>query len=171
MSRSGYSDDGDCYDTADFLRMCAYTGNVKRHLAGRAGQRFLWELYFALEALPERKLITGALVDKEGAYCSLGAVARSRGVEIPAEMGVAAHDEWGPVLEDSDFYDAASGLLGIHEIMAREVMYENDEGERSYVTPGPVEGRYQHPLYRAENDEERWYRMRRWVVSHLKDVP
>jgi hypothetical protein len=171
MSRSGYTDDGDCYSTEDFLRMCAWSGNVRRHLAGRAGQRFLWELYLALEALSERALIKGALVDRDGAYCSLGAVARARGVEIPAEMGVAAFDKYGPVLEDNDFYDAACGLLGIHEMMAREVMYRNDDCDESHEVPGPPSDHYRSAPRREETPEERWERMRYWVVSQLTGIP
>src|SRR6185312_1184289 len=73
VSRSGYTD-GECDSTEDFLRMCGWNANVRRCIAGRHGQAFMWELYQALEALPERKLIRGALEDG-GAYCSLGAVA------------------------------------------------------------------------------------------------
>jgi hypothetical protein len=169
MSRSGYIADGGYYDMADFLRSCAYNGNLRRHLGGRAGQRFLWELYFALEALPKRALITGALEDKDGAYCALGAVARARAVAIPAELGIEASDEYGPVLEASDFYDEVSGLLDIHEMMAREVMYKNDECDNLHYVPGPPL-RQSCPT-RKETPEERWYRMRRWVVSKLRDIP
>ena len=171
VSRSGYYDDGDCDSTEDFLRMCAWTGNVRRHLGGRRGQAFLWELYQALEALPQHELITGALVDRTGACCSLGAVAVARGVPVPEELGVAAFDEFGAVLEDSDFYDAASGLLDIHEMMAREVMYQNDDCDEFHYVPGPPSDRYGSAPRREETPAERWQRMREWVVGRLRGVP
>lgn len=172
MSRSGYTESDGDYDTADMLRMYGYQANVNRHIAGRAGQKFLWELYLALEALPKRELITDTLMDKEGAYCALGAVARYRNIAIPAELGTESHDEYGDPYDDCDFYDAAASLLNIRDLMAREVMYVNDECGDTHEVPGPTTSRYGSAgLWRLENEEERWARMRRWVVSRLKDIP
>lgn len=106
MSRSGYIDDGDCDSTEDFLRMCGWNANVRRCLGGRTGQAFMWELYQALEALPERRLIQGALED-HGAYCALGAVARARGEEIPAELRASETQEEEDDYELQDRYRTA----------------------------------------------------------------
>jgi hypothetical protein len=168
VSRSGYID-GDC-DPEVMLSMYGWNANVRRCLAGRKGQAFLWELYQALEALPERRLITGGLVDQGGACCSLGAVAIARGIEIPEDLRVT--EDGDP--DEYEFVDAMGPLLGIKNMLAREVMYQNDECERLHEVPGPVKSRWGQShgdLYRFENDEERWCRMRRWIVSHLKDIP
>lgn len=165
MSRSGYSE-GDCYDIADFLRMCGWNANVKRCLAGRAGQAFLWEFYQALEALPARALIQGALRDLGGDYCALGAVARFRGIEIPEALCETA--EGFP--DEDEFLESMGGMFGIKDMLAREIMYYNDDKDRPHYVPGPTErlGGY---ITREETPEERWYRMRRWVVKHLKGIP
>lgn len=175
MSRSGYVDSDGCDDTYDFLRMCGWQANVRRCLGGRAGQKFLWELYLALEALPEHALITGSLVDIEGSYCSLGAVARFRGLEIPVELRETADGEPD---DDSDFYEAVTPLLDIKELLAREIMYQNDEEDRSHSTGimerhsyGPRGDFWYSEVRRTDTPEERWQRMRRWVVSQLREIP
>ena len=166
MSRSGYSD-GDCDDTESFLRMCGWQANVKRCIAGRHGQGFLWELYQALEALPERRLITGAL-EAHGAYCSLGAVAWARGLPIPETLR-------GEVDEDLEYelaemYEGMGHMLGIKDMLAREIMWVNDEDDRLHYVEGPPQHRYSEPT-REETPEERWHRVRRWVVTRLKGIP
>jgi len=165
MSRSGYSD-GECDSTEDFLRMCVWSANVRRCIAGRTGQAFMWELYQALEALPERKLITGSLEDR-GAYCSLGAVALARGVEIPQDLR-------GPVEEDdyeaADRYEAMGGFFRIKDMLAREIMWQNDDADEVHYVPGPAKPRRCEPT-REETPEERWQRVREWVVSKLRGIP
>ncbi len=114
----------------------------------------MWELYQALEAIPSRELITRALVDTStGAMCSLGAVAVQRKLAIPAEFCTTGAPDDEP--DDYEFAEAMGPLFGIKDMLAREIMYENDEcGCRTHELPG-----------------ERWQRMRRWVVGRLKDIP
>lgn len=168
MNRSGYNDGGDCDTTEDFLRMCGWNANVKRCIAGRTGQAFMWELYQALEALPEHRLIQGALED-HGAYCSLGAVALARGQEIPAEM--RGSDEEVDDYELAERYSAMGSFLGIKDMLAREIMYQNDDGDGVlHYIEGPPRRNHGEPV-REETPEERWQRVRGWVVRRLKGIP
>lgn len=176
MSRSGYTE-GDCSDTEDFLRMCGWNANVRRCIAGRAGQAFMWELYLALEALPVRRLIQHAL-EADGSYCSLGAVARYRGMEIPAELRGSVEEEEEYELEEK--YAAMGGLFGIKDMLAREVMWRNDDDDDVHYAEGPPKATRHYPNgpwckhgepRREETPEERWQRIRSWVVSKLRNIP
>ena len=115
MSRSGYSED---YDSEwDIIR---WRGAVKSALRGKRGQAFLRETLAALEALPERKLVTNELV-KLGCYCTLGAVGKARGMDM---QQIDPEDE-----------DTVAGRFGLPRAMACEIMYENDEAGPWQETP------------------------------------
>lgn len=152
MSRSGYGD-GDGENWA----MIQWRGRVTSAMRGRRGQAFLREMLAALDALPERRLISGDLV-REGEVCAIGAVALSRGVST---------DDIDP--ED---HEAVAARFGIAHAMACEIMYENDEyGETRYVEAyGPPE----YPWHRRPHvtvkvtPEERFERVRAWVVENIK---
>lgn len=171
MSRAGYVDaDGD-----NDLAVYGWRANVRRMMCGKEGQKFLWELYHALQDLPEKELIVGGLVDDDGACCALGAVALRRGVEIPDDLKVRL-DENGEMEDDYDFYECVTPLLKIKEMMAREIMYENDEADQWHWP----DGRVCHGLSWKDRDapirhhdlpHERWQRMRGWVVSRLQGIP
>lgn len=127
MSRSGYRyRDG---DPEVMLSVYGWNANVRRCIVGRRGQAFMWELYHALHALPERVLITGGLQDQSGTCCSLGAVGRYRGMELPAKFCIT--DEGEP--DDYEFQAAMGPLFGIKEMLAREVMFYNDEADDDAV--------------------------------------
>lgn len=173
MSRSGFVE----ADGENDLAIYGWQANVRRMMRGKNGQQFLWELYLSLEALPTKELIVGGLVDDDGAYCALGAVARNRGIEIPEDLKVRL-DENGDLddSDDCDFYASVTPLLKLKEMMAREVMHENDEGD-TWHWP---DGRVCHGLSWKDRDvpirdydlpHERWQRMRRWVVSRLRGIP
>jgi hypothetical protein len=168
MGRAGYSES--CWD-GDIAAL-GWAPNVRRCLAGKRGQAFLWELYQALEALPRRELITGVLQNSVGGVCALGAVAVARGVEIPTQFGVDADED-----DDYEFQDALGPLLGIKDMLAREVMYENDECGRWHFADtgeeirGGINAHEKREVRRYETPAERWQRMREWVVSHLKEKP
>jgi hypothetical protein len=164
MSRSGYSD-GDCDSNEDMLRMYGWQANVRRCMSGRKGQAFMWQLYLALEALPDRALVTGALVDREGSYCALGAVARFRGMEIPEQFRETEEGE----PDEYEFASAMGPFLGVKDMLAREVMYHNDDDDDWHEVPGPPK-RY-CSLRRSDNPHERWLRMRAWVVEQLRGIP
>lgn len=131
MSRSGYSDD---YDEGINL----YRGAVTRALQGKRGQKLLRELLVAMDAMDEKKLVSGVLIDESGGCCALGVVAKVRGLDVRD-------------LDEEDSQMIAK-TFNIADAMAREVAFENDEG-----------GRFE------ETDEERFTRMRAWVVSQIRD--
>jgi len=115
-----------------------YRQAVENSINGKRGQAFLAELLEALDALPARRLISFELVDAVGEVCALGAVGVARGV---SDLG--RYDNEDP--------RTTGRLFGIAMSMAAEIQYENDEANR-------------HP----ETPEERFTRMRRWVVSNIK---
>lgn len=131
MSRAGYSEDHD--NEWDAIR---WRGAVASALRGKRGQAFLREMLAAMDALPEKKLIAGDLVDADGCACALGAVALARGTDV---SGV-----------DPEDCSSVAPIFGIADAMAREVMYENDEG-----------------TFRPETPEQRFVRMRGWVERQL----
>jgi len=104
MGRSGYVDD------CDGLEL--WRGAVDSALRGKRGQAFLRELVTALDALPNKRLISGELVC-EGECCALGAVALKRGKDV---AGVDTYDR-----------DELSDVFGIAPAMAAEIMWVNDE--------------------------------------------
>lgn len=106
MSRSGYNDDCDNWD------LIRYRGAVASALRGKRGQAFLREALAALDALPEKKLIKEEL-EEHGAYCTLGAVGKARGMDM---AGVDPYDDW-----------TVSRIFGIANSMAREIVFMNDE--------------------------------------------
>lgn len=107
MSRAEYSDDID-----DLWQLIRWRGAVTSAFRGKRGQAFLRELLAALDAMPNKRLIRGELVEG-GEVCALGAVAVARGINV----------------EDVDPEDhkEVAATLGIADAMAREIMYENDE--------------------------------------------
>lgn len=131
MSRSGYMDDCEQWD------LIRYRGAVKSAMRGARGQAFLRDLLAALDALPEKKLIEGELETSEG-VCALGALARARNMDV---TGV-----------DPEACDVVANRFGIAESLAREVVYENDEGVGYWA---------------KETPEARYARVRKWVESSL----
>lgn len=114
MSRSGY---GDEYDIgAPWL----YRQAVDRAMAGKRGQAFLRELLAALDALPEKRLITEEL-ERDGEVCAIGSVGKARGTDM----------------SKVDAYDPrqVASLFGIAWSMAAEIAYMNDEEPYRPETP------------------------------------
>lgn len=111
MSRSDYSDD------------CEYLGlwraNVEKTISGKRGQEFLKDLVSALEAMPQKRLIRGA-IEENGEVCAIGAVGLQRKVDF---------DDLDP-----DEYDHVAKVFRISSMLVREVAYINDEHHR-YETP------------------------------------
>lgn len=106
MSRSGYSDDYDRRDVA------MWRGQVASAIRGKRGQAFLRELIAALDAMPDKKLITNEL--KMGAQvCALGAVGVRRGISM---------DD----LDPGD-HSTLAGVFGIAHQLVQEIEWENDE--------------------------------------------
>ncbi len=107
MSRHGYSDDCD-----DDLALGRWRAQVASAIRGKRGQKLLTELAEALDAMPEKKLISQKLKCEAG-YCALGVVGAKRGLDL---------DKIDP--ED---YDTVSVEFDIAHQLAREIVYENDE--------------------------------------------
>jgi hypothetical protein len=136
MSRAGYNDDWEG-DTFDWIR---WRGAVWSSIRGKRGQACLRETLAALDALPEKKLIAHELQAADGAVCALGALGCARGMDVSAL--------------DPEDYMTVAGAFNIAEPLAREVVYENDEG-------GPWQ----------ETPEHRFERMRKWVADRVIDAP
>lgn len=162
MGRSGYSDGCD----NDWSLIC-YRGAVKSAIRGKRGQAFLREMLAAMDALPEKRLISGDLVFEGhpefpyphpeediivggdqlvtgggvpvriGEVCAIGSVGLARGVDMSKL--------------DPEDPETVADTFGIATAMAREIVYENDES-----------------VYYAETPEQRFTRMRAWIVGNLK---
>jgi hypothetical protein len=115
MSRSGYSEDGEIWD---FIK---WRGRVASAIRGRRGQRLLLDLVNALDALPEKRLISEELILETGDVCALGAVGLKRGV----------------LMWDVDPYDqeTVAKAFDIAPCLAKEIAYINDEEGRHRQTP------------------------------------
>jgi hypothetical protein len=133
MSRSGYQDDLDPLDLGRWRGMVASASRGKR------GQKFFRDLVAALDAMPEKRLVTTTLKNSEGEVCALGALCQSRGVEVP-------------ITEDESEFDASwtSRQLDIARCLVQEAVYENDEGS-----------------WDREIEERRWQRMRAWAENNI----
>ncbi len=140
MSRSGYSDD---YDDDTYLRLGSWRGRVASALRGKRGQKLLFDLVTALDAMPVKRLIKDDLrVESEDTsacgVCALGAVAKLRGIDTaPLEE-----------LVDANEHDGLGAAFDIAGPLAAEIMYENDEN--------------------ALSPEQRWQYMRKWALAHLR---
>ena len=117
MSRSGYLDI-DSGDDSNYYNL--YRSFVERSIEGKRGQAFLLELSKALDAMSDKKLIVGKLVDNVGDCCTIGAVCKARGIDVSKV--------------DYEYPEAVGKLVGISQSMAAEIAYENDE-RNSELTP------------------------------------
>lgn len=136
--RSGYSDDIDQRDRA------MYRGRVASAIRGQRGQRLLRDCLAALEAMPEKRLIPNQLIDGKD-VCLLGAAGNGRRIDLIG-LDPEDHDLLGRT------FDAAPCLIA-------EIEYVNDE-QGPYRTD-------ERGKWRPETPEERWERVRQWVLDHL----
>lgn len=135
MSRAGYSDDLETWS------LIQWRGAVASAINGFRGQCFLQEMRRALDALPEKRLISEELVDQydDGAVCALGALGKARGIDM---AGIDPEDR-----------EIIASKFGIAPAMAAEIVYENDEG-----------GGY----WSKETPEQRYSRMRKWIEEKIR---
>ena len=140
MSRSGYNDD--CDDQWATIR---WRGAVQSAIRGKRGQTFFRELLDALDAMPAKRLIANDLVREDSTgfenVCALGALGKARGVNMERL--------------DPDDPETVAGTFNIADALAREVVFENDEGV----------------YWKRETPEQRWMRVRSWVASQIKADP
>jgi hypothetical protein len=132
-----------------------WRGSVLSATRGKRGQRFFRDLVGALDEMPTKRLIKNELQTPEGEVCALGCLGRKRGIDLSA------------VELEEDPYDFDFRPLGamfdINARLAREVMYNNDEG-------GPYRpGRYAGGQWirDEETPEERWTRVRGWAARQI----
>lgn len=141
MSRSGYVDDYGCDNQWDLIR---WRGAVNSAITGARGQAFLREMLEALDALPRPRLIAKRLDDGYQGVCGLGAVGWKRGVDM-------SRIEYN----DDDHDSHVGGIcatFGIPNALARELIWINDDAGYN------------------DSDEERFNRVRRWLVWQIKDL-
>jgi hypothetical protein len=137
MGRSGYSEDGDDeYNSANL-----WQANIERATMGKRGQAFFRALADALDAMPEKRLVTGDLETEEGGVCALGCLGKARGVAM-ADVDTYDHERLGK-------------LFGIAPLLAQEVMFQNDDDFN----------------YRSDDEtpEQRWQRMRDWAAKQIRE--
>lgn len=156
MSRSGYTDDFD-----DQWGLIMYRGRVTSAIRGKRGQAFLLELLAALDAMPEKRLIAESLKVEEGAVCALGAVAAKRGFEAEKIKHLNNQFDYGAA-------DYVAQEFGIAEVMTREIVWVNDEAGNGHSEVDIYDGKRR---WYPETPEERFERVRAWVVSQVRPVP
>jgi hypothetical protein len=143
MSRHGYSD---CCD--DNWRLIMWRGAVASATKGARGQAMLRDLLAALDAMPVKRLITGQL-QVDGDYCTLGALGAARGLPLPKLQSLDGED-WD-IEDDAIDDEELADMFNVAPALAREIMFENDEGCHYDATP-----------------ERRWSYMRQWVAGNIK---
>jgi len=165
MSRSGYYE-GD----GEHWAMIRWRGAVASAIRGKRGQAMLKEVLAALDALPEKALASESLVNAEGQYCTLGALGRSRGIDM-SEI-------------DPEDYEKIADTFGVSGALAREIMWMNDE----YVDStkwidveicGPVRphwpdnGKHVRCVCVPNENQakERFNVMRKWVIENITPNP
>lgn len=126
-------------DDLDQQDLAMWRGRVASAFRGGRGQKLLRDALAALDAMPEKRLIANQLVTPDGDVCLLGAAARTRGIAGLGELDPEEHDEL------ADALDVAPCLI-------QEIEFVNDE---------------MGPWGREETPEERWRRVRNWVVDHI----
>lgn len=131
MSRVIYNDDADNWD------IVRAGGAAKQAIYGKPGQAALREIKAALEALPQKRLAWSVFQDEDGDVCPLGALAKSRGMDITNTLAIS----------DAPIEDASNDL-GITPTLAAEIMAENDE-------------------LLAQSPEQRYSMMMAWIDGKL----
>lgn len=134
MSRSGYTDD--CENIA------LWRGAVRSAATGKRGQKMFRDLAAAMDAMPDKALITDELITADGDFCALGVLGASRGISEQVRS------------VDPDEPEAVAKLFDIAPALAQEVVYMNDEW-----------------YMRDETPEQRWVRMRAWVQQNIRPAP
>lgn len=169
MSRSGYTEDCDGWD------LIRWRGAVASAIRGKRGQAFLREALAALDAMPEKQLISHDLVafeydpltrylfapvvqdpdepwakwDYERRWRDAFDERKQAGVCLLGSVGQARGLAMAGV--DPENREWVADLFAIPHALACEIMFENDEGGRFGETP-----------------RARWERMRRWIVRNLQ---
>ncbi len=107
MSRHGY-----CELDEDPLQLGRWRAQVASAIRGARGQKLLREMRDALDAMPEKRLISSEL-EQDGEVCALGAVGKFRGIDMQNI--------------DPEEPEQVAAAFDIAEQLAREITYENDD--------------------------------------------
>jgi hypothetical protein len=137
MSRSGYSED------CEHVQL--WRGAVWRALSGKRGRAFLKEMLAALDALPEKRLIAGSLIEGSK-VCAIGSVGLARGIDM---RGLNPEDP-----------DAIAATFGIARAMVQEIEFENDDDWGVFTD-------HRH-MAEGFRERQRFERVRAWVVRQLE---
>jgi hypothetical protein len=121
--------------------------NLRRAMQSKRGQAFLRELLEALDALPQKRLIQGAM-ERGGELCALGAVGLTRGMDLDGL--------------DSRDHDRIANAFGISSMLAQEIAYWNDQGMEACLL-GLTDG----GEWTENTPEDRFTFVRAWVVARL----
>jgi hypothetical protein len=107
MSRSGY-DGYNGYEIPQEL----WDNIIHRSINGKRGQNMLRDLLAALDAMPNKRLISDDLI-RDGEVCAIGALGLARGVDIEKL--------------DPSFTRSIAKAFGIAPAMVQEIEYQNDD--------------------------------------------
>lgn len=156
MSRINYSDEEDRPG-----QFALWDANCRRSIRGKDGQRELRELEAALLALPEKRLIHGALTDDDGGVCAIACYAKHKGVDITA-------------FDPEDESDEVGVAAGMPRLIAWKVVALNDIMLDTVweVAHGPLNRYEAHykgglALIRDMTPEERYEKVLEWVRAQL----
>jgi hypothetical protein len=173
MSRAGYSDDY-CDDP---LAAGRWRGAILSAIRGERGQKFLRDLRDALDAMPVKRLISGALKEPTGEVCAIGSLGIRRGVDMSPLLKPddCDQEDWDSdwECEADERAEILSSMFDVAPCLAREVMFQNDECDQWHheVTGAVIHSfRGERPPIRYDNPEERWVRMRKWVAKKLGET-
>ena len=121
MSRHGLYEMDD-WSVEEILQHGRYRGRVASALRGKRGQAFLRNLIAALEAMPidKRELAADSFVASDGCMCALSATLNHKGLPQPDDIDFDDCDDIDTAI------DHAAHYLNIAEVLAREVIWEND---------------------------------------------
>jgi hypothetical protein len=122
--------------------------NLRRAMQGKRGQAFLRELLEALDALPQKRLIQGAM-EQSGEVCALGAVGLKRWMDLDGL--------------DSGDHEAIAEAFRISSVLAQEIAYWNDQGMEACLL-GLTDG----GGWTENTPEDRFTFVRAWVVARLE---
>jgi hypothetical protein len=125
--------------------------DLERRIASRNGQRALRDFRDALEAMPKRELVHGAIVTSAGGACAVGVYALAKGLDLSQYMD--AVEEYGDVTTIE-----IGRRAGLAKALAIQIGYMNDEW---FPAPNRIGGR-------GYSDAQRWDGIHKWVVAHIR---
>lgn len=158
--RINYSDDEEFNGQFEL-----WQANCQRSLKGKKGQQELRELEAALVALPEKRLIHGALRDDSGGVCAIACYAKHKGVDLSR-------------FDPEDESDEVGVAAGMPRLVAWSVVELNDilldtVWELAHGPLNRYEATYKGgiPLIRDMTPEERYEGVLAWVRQQLTARP